>query len=56
MNKEIIENIWSKIIPSGQGEFEYKLLSKESIPQLNIGFNKKMTLSQKVCKLKKLLL
>lgn len=41
MNKEIIEDIWNKIIPSGQGEFEYKLLSKESIPQLNIGFNKK---------------
>jgi hypothetical protein len=41
MNKAIIENIWSKIIPSGEGEFEYKLLSKESIPQLNIGFNKK---------------
>ncbi len=40
MNKEIIENIWSKIIPSGEGEFEYKLLSKESIPQLNIGYNK----------------
>lgn len=41
MNKEIIENIWNKIIPSGKGEFEYKLLSKESIPQLNIGFDKK---------------
>lgn len=41
MNKEIIENIWNKIIPIGKGEFEYKLLSKESIPQLNIGFNKK---------------
>jgi hypothetical protein len=41
MNKEIIENIWNKIIPSGEGEFEYKLLSKESIPQLNIGYNKK---------------
>lgn len=41
MNKEIIENIWNEIIPSGEGEFEYKLLSKESIPQLNIGFNKK---------------
>lgn len=41
MNKEMIENIWNKIIPSGKGEFEYKLLSKESIPQLNIGFNKK---------------
>lgn len=41
MNKEIIENIWNKIIPTGEGEFEYKLLSKKSIPQLNIGFNKK---------------
>jgi hypothetical protein len=41
MNKEIIENIWNKIIPSGKGEFEYKLLSKDSIPQLNIGFDKK---------------
>ena len=35
MNKEIIENIWNKIIPTGEGEFEYKLLSKKSIPQLN---------------------
>lgn len=41
MNKEIIESIWNKVIPSGEGEFEYKLLSKESIPQLNIGFDKK---------------
>lgn len=41
MNKEIIESIWNEIIPSGKGEFEYKLLSKESTPQLNIGFNKK---------------
>jgi hypothetical protein len=41
MNKETIENIWNKIIPSGKGEFEYKLLSIESIPQLNVGFNKK---------------
>lgn len=41
MNKENIVNIWSKIIPSGEGEFEYKLISKESIPQLNIGFDKK---------------
>ncbi|MBI1836957.1 MAG: PD-(D/E)XK motif protein [Flavobacteriia bacterium] len=41
MNKEKIESIWNKIIPTGEGEVEYKLLSKESIPQLNIGFNKK---------------
>ena len=41
MNKEIIEKIWNKIIPSGKGEFEYKLLSKETIPQLNIGYNRK---------------
>jgi hypothetical protein len=41
MDKEIIENIWNKLNPSGEGEFEYKLLSKDSIPQLNIGFNKK---------------
>jgi hypothetical protein len=41
MNKETIENIWNKIIPTGEGEFEYKLLSKDSIPQLNVGYNKK---------------
>ena len=41
MNKEIIDSIWNKFIPSGKGEFEYKSLSKESIPRLNIGYNKK---------------
>ena len=41
MNKQTLENIWNNIIPTGNGEFEYKLISKESIPQLNIGFNKK---------------
>lgn len=40
MKKETIEKIWDDITPSGKGEFEYKLLSKESIPQLNIGFDK----------------
>lgn len=41
MNKEIIEKIWLDIVHSGNGEFEYQLLSKKSIPQLNIGYNKK---------------
>lgn len=41
MNKEKIEKIWADIIHSGKGEFEYQLLSKQTIPQLNIGYNKK---------------
>ena len=41
MNKEKIEKIWVNIMHSGKGEFEYQLLSKKSIPQLNIGYNKK---------------
>jgi len=41
MVKETIENIWNEIIHSGKGEFEYQLLSKKSIPQLNIGFNRR---------------
>ena len=41
MNKEKIEKIWIDIVHSGKGEFEYQLLSKKSIPQLNIGYNKK---------------
>ncbi|NRS87837.1 hypothetical protein HNQ02_000747 [Flavobacterium sp. 7E] len=41
MNKAIIEKIWLDIIHSGNGEFEYQLLSKKSKPQLNIGYNKK---------------
>lgn len=41
MNKERIEKIWVDIIHSGKGEFEYQLLSKQTIPQLNIGYNKK---------------
>lgn len=41
MNKEIIEQIWLNITHSGKGEFEYQLLSNDSIPQLNIGFNSK---------------
>lgn len=41
MNKEKIEKIWIDIIHSGKGEFEYQLLSKQTIPQLNIGYNKK---------------
>lgn len=41
MNKEKIEKIWLDIVYSGNGEFEYQLLSKKSIPQLNIGYNKK---------------
>jgi hypothetical protein len=41
MNKEKIEKIWIDITHSGKGEFEYQLLSKKTIPQLNIGYNKK---------------
>lgn len=41
MNKEEIERIWLGIVHSGKGEFEYQLLSKKTIPQLNIGYNKK---------------
>lgn len=41
MNKEKVEKIWLDIVHSGKGEFEYQLLSKKSIPQLNIGYNKK---------------
>jgi hypothetical protein len=41
MNKEKIEKIWVDIIHSGKGEFEYQLLSKQTIPQLNIGYNRK---------------
>jgi hypothetical protein len=40
MNKDTIEHIWTEIIHTGKGEFEYQLLSKKSIPQINIGFNK----------------
>lgn len=40
MNKETIEQIWTEITHSGKGEFEYQLLSKKSVPQINIGFNK----------------
>ena len=42
MNKEKIEKIWSGITHSGLGGFEYQLLSKNSIPQLNIGLNEKI--------------
>jgi hypothetical protein len=41
MNKEKIEKIWIDITHSGKGEFEYQLLSKKTIPQLNVGYNKK---------------
>lgn len=41
MDKEIIEKIWTAITHTGKGEFEYQLLSKKSVPQLNIGYNKK---------------
>lgn len=41
MNKVKIEKIWVDIVHSGKGEFEYQLLSKKAIPQLNIGYNKK---------------
>jgi hypothetical protein len=37
---ENIEKKWNNISNSGNGEFEYKLLSKDSIPQLNIGLSK----------------
>lgn len=41
MNKDKIQSTWNSIIPSGKGDFEYNLLSKDSIPQLNIGFDKR---------------
>jgi hypothetical protein len=41
MNKDSIKNTWNSFIPSGRGDFEYNLLSKDSIPQLNIGFDKR---------------
>jgi hypothetical protein len=40
MNKETIEQIWASITHSGKGEFEYQLLSKKSIPQINVGYSK----------------
>lgn len=40
MNKKIIEQIWSDITHSGKGEFEYQLMSMDTIPQINIGYNK----------------
>jgi len=40
MNKITIEQIWPQIIHSGKGEFEYQLLAIDTIPQINIGFNK----------------
>lgn len=40
MNKTIIEQIWLQIFHSGKGEFEYQLLTVDTIPQINIGFNR----------------
>lgn len=40
MNKNTIDKIWVEIDHSGNGEFEYKLLSQESVPALNLGYNK----------------
>ncbi|CAN1524023.1 Hydrolase of X-linked nucleoside diphosphate N terminal [Spirosomataceae bacterium] len=39
MNKEEIENVWLGITHTGMGEFEYRLLSPESFPSLNIGYH-----------------
>jgi hypothetical protein len=40
INKNIITSLWDTISHSGEGEFEYQLLSKDVIPQLNIGLNR----------------
>lgn len=39
ITKENLEKLWSETSHSNLGEFEYKLLSIESFPQLNIGYN-----------------
>ena len=39
INKEHIQSIWNSLTHSGQGEFEYQLISRETIPFLNIGYN-----------------
>jgi hypothetical protein len=41
MNKTTIEKLWVDIIHSGNGEFEYKLLSKKSLPALSLGYNRR---------------
>jgi hypothetical protein len=40
INKDTITSLWDTISFSGEGEFEYQLLSKDVIPQLNIGLNR----------------
>lgn len=39
IDKKYIREAWESFVVSGKGEFEYRLLSKESIPSLNIGYN-----------------
>ena len=38
-NNGHIQSIWNTLTHSGQGEFEYQLISQETIPFLNIGYN-----------------
>lgn len=40
INKDTITRLWDTISHTGEGEFEYRLLSKDAIPQLNIGLNR----------------
>lgn len=39
INNGHIQLIWNTLTHSGQGEFEYRLISRETIPFLNIGYN-----------------
>lgn len=39
INNGHIQSIWNTLTHSGQGEFEYQLISRETIPFLNIGYN-----------------
>lgn len=38
MNKDDLQQIWSKLDPSEEGVFEYKLISEHSLPSLCLGF------------------
>jgi hypothetical protein len=40
INKDTITSLWDTISHTGKGEFEYQLLSKDVIPQLNLGLNR----------------
>tara|TARA_B110000238_G_C16133175_1_gene442385 strand:- start:2148 stop:3107 length:960 start_codon:yes stop_codon:yes gene_type:complete len=38
MNKENLQQVWSKLEPSEEGVFQYKLISEHSVPILCLGF------------------